>query len=645
MKGMVTMQKINKLLSVFICMVMIIAMTGCENKGKNHGDSIQDDQSSANAFEPVTILACSDFQNSGGNEAASQTASEIMKKIKADFPEIDAFMCCGDYGMDIGAYVGKEMTENGIKALSDTVRGIYSDDIHEVYIAGNHDLFEASGLADSGINDPENNDYGVFVINDDDYMWGSNIGWSESNAGSGLSSEQVIENTAAELKEYLDQKLESKYTRPIFVLSHLPLHYSMRTRLDGDGMYANHIFDVLNDAAAGGLNIVYLFGHDHSNGWDDYLGGSAIYLSKGSNILIAQSSKTLYNEEVLGFTYMNAGYIGYYENHNGGDDTLTMSVFKLYEDKIEISRYSKNGQHNLKSIGVHNTYKGENDDILTVDKKLVSGKDTVSLNKTMHPMSEYADSATGVSVAGRFDGISVSIADIEDFSGDGYSSYQAYDITADGFYGKSVIRIPVEEGSYDVFAAYLDNYKIIEHTEDNGTVVFETDKSNRFIVAKQEPSGQTIYRKVTESADRIGEGNYIIAYNGSWLVSSDIVTLSGATGDRMGLKLVGFDFSGDEIVLTEAGRYERFKWTFVERDGKMLIGAQKGYITFADDPNMAVTVILSGDGEPFAISGDSGKYTFSGTEFVLNYNSRGLINGYENQPAEFELYKLTEDLK
>lgn len=58
----------------------------------------------------------------------------------------------------------------------------------------------------------------------------------------------------------------------------------MRTRNDGDKQHANYIFNVLNDAGGNGLNIVFLYGHDHSNGWDDYLGGASVYLTKGDSI-------------------------------------------------------------------------------------------------------------------------------------------------------------------------------------------------------------------------------------------------------------------------------------------------------------------------------------------------------------------------
>ena len=172
--------------------------------------------------------------------------------------------------------------------------------------------------------------------------------------------ESTIKRTAQNLIEYMNGKLAARYDKPIFVVSHLPLHYSMRTKKDGDGQYVNYIFDVLNKAGEKGLNIFFLFGHDHSNGWDDYLGGARVYLKKGDTIQIAQSSKDNFKREKLQFTYMNAGYVGYYTRVNtNADDTLTMTSFDITANGVKINRYSQSGICGLKAVGVTNTYQGE----------------------------------------------------------------------------------------------------------------------------------------------------------------------------------------------------------------------------------------------------------------------------------------------
>ena len=56
---------------------------------------------------------------------------------------------------------------------------------------------------------------------------------------------------------------------------------------------------------------------------------------------------------------MSAGYVGYYNNHNGADDTLTMPVFRIDGNALVINRNSSTGLHPLKSSGVRNSYKNE----------------------------------------------------------------------------------------------------------------------------------------------------------------------------------------------------------------------------------------------------------------------------------------------
>ena len=293
------------------------------------------------------VLACSDFQHPDGNEAGQAVVSSIVTAIKNDGVEaVDGFLCCGDYDHDLTMLPGP--TAAGVNALSAAVDPIVADGAPRVFIQGNHDSPSGTaGLAASGANDPASGKYGVFVINEDDYSWFG-------------GSREVVMGTADRLKAYCSEKLAEGFTAPVFVLSHLPLHYSYRSRTIGDGRYGQYLFDVLNEAGEKGLNIIFLFGHDHSNGWDDYLGGSAICLEKGDSINICALGNTLkWNTRTLNFTYMNAGYTGYYKNYNGADDALTMTLFEITETEVTVCRYDAEGRHNMKSAGVTNSHKGE----------------------------------------------------------------------------------------------------------------------------------------------------------------------------------------------------------------------------------------------------------------------------------------------
>ena len=187
-----------------------------------------------------------------------------------------------------------------------------------------------------------------------------------------------VRRSSAEMKECLDGLIAKGETRPVFIAGHVPLHFTARTSSrhnTGDNLYSSLIFDVVNEAAKS-LDIVYLFGHNHSKGWDCYLGGSTVYKAKGDQILIPRFSEQDVNtdefsQETLNFTYLNAGYSGYYMNcapeeydagdpdrYSAADGTLTGTVFEVYDSRIVVTRYDGNGVHVLGHAGEANPYKG-----------------------------------------------------------------------------------------------------------------------------------------------------------------------------------------------------------------------------------------------------------------------------------------------
>jgi hypothetical protein len=97
-------------------------------------------------------------------------------------------------------------------------------------------------------------------------------------------------------------------------------------------------------------------------------------MPKGNTILIPVDiggvTTDVFTEEQLGFTYLNAGYTGYYmncsidelnngtaDNYHAADETLTGTVCEIYEDRIVISRYSQEGVHPLGADGTVNPYR------------------------------------------------------------------------------------------------------------------------------------------------------------------------------------------------------------------------------------------------------------------------------------------------
>jgi hypothetical protein len=221
------------------------------------------------------------------------------------------------------------------------------------------------------------------------------------NQGTIEGAEEQVKKTAAALKDYLDSRAAALDARPVFVVSHLPLHYSMRTYLNLDNLYARYIFDVLNEAGEKGLNIIFIYGHNHTNGWDSYLGGSCVYLAKGDSIYIGSPSDNgAFTEETLSFTYLNTGYTGIVEGSQNGDKTLSCTVYEVYSDRVVINRIARDGTiHPLKCAGGWNTAKAEQDTLEALgflpDEREVASGQTVMLTAVKTEESETAKTVSG----------------------------------------------------------------------------------------------------------------------------------------------------------------------------------------------------------------------------------------------------------
>ena len=311
------------------------------------------------AKENLFVIAGSDFQ-AKTHEASAKNVAGILKKIR-EYKTFDTerILFCGDYTVQL-RNLPKD-SEDGISALKQTLfsaqLGIAPEEL--VLVQGNHDPAGTREIASGGAHDPAHNRYGVFVINEDDFMWMQGRRATDGNADIS-DDEAAVAKTAAKLDAYLKTKYESDFRAPVFVLSHLPLHYSMRTYNDGDGCFAKFIFDVLNRYGKLGMKLIFLYGHNHSNGWDNYLGGASVFLSPGEKIPVAvPADRKTCTRETLAFTYLNAGYTGYYSTTDpgdGADRTLSMTVFEIAPDGgVEIRRFSREGICPLKAPGVPNT--------------------------------------------------------------------------------------------------------------------------------------------------------------------------------------------------------------------------------------------------------------------------------------------------
>ncbi|MCQ2530527.1 MAG: hypothetical protein MJ086_04645 [Lachnospiraceae bacterium] len=323
-------------------------------------------RASPNGTTSILVVAGSDFQDPNTSPSNGQYSgaahnyntqnariSAILNQIKTFYSSYNnssydayAFFAGGDYGFD--SNLSAENTNTGIAQIKGAVEAVFSNLQQELFVQGNHDNSASSGnWTTSGSYDTDY--YGAFLISEDDFP---------AKTGTPKAA------TLTALETYLAGRVQNNPNQPVFILTHVPLHFDLRTVAEGDGMYGKRLFDIVS-AYGDDLNIIFLYGHNHAHGDDDYIGGSANFYTKGDTIKVAtDGSRSSYTTETLNFTYMNYGYTGYYWEKwvtsnsavqslpaCNADSTLTMTSFLITGNSVEIRRWDESGQHVLKAAG------------------------------------------------------------------------------------------------------------------------------------------------------------------------------------------------------------------------------------------------------------------------------------------------------
>ncbi len=352
---------------------------GTETASEQTGEPQAEDEAVEGSAPLATLFFASDYQAEPGFDAPADTLRSILAAARTDGKDIEKVIICGDYTNDAVLHDYQLSPDESITEI----RGIVADECPALaaerdagdpdgsegifFVQGNHDKMTEQ-ISPSGLY--EYDDYLIYVLNtEEDFPW-------KQGKKSGCLAK--VSKSSEAMKECFDKLIEKGETRPVFIAGHVPLHFTARTssrHTTGDNLYSSLIFDVVNDAA-NDLDIVYMFGHNHSKGWDCYMGGSSVYKAPGDTILIPSFNEykvdtDTYTKETLRFTYMNAGYVGYYMNcapaeydaddpgrYAAADSALTGTVCEIYEDRVVITRYDISGQHDLGHEGEADPYKG-----------------------------------------------------------------------------------------------------------------------------------------------------------------------------------------------------------------------------------------------------------------------------------------------
>ena len=315
---------LQKLLSVLIAILLIVTAA---LPAFAAGTPFDDD-----AY--VSILTASDFQDVGTR--AYERFGRMLSKMRDDGLQTpDSMLVGGDYTKVLLDYAAP-----GIAQIRMQLTAAYPDADPDsvVCIQGNHDNmtpgFAKTGYTDMGA-------YNLYVINEDDYPWGQLLQpWAEAR----------VRKLTEDLQSRVDALIGAGDVRPLIVLTHLPLHHTSRTGY-ADNKYASYLFNVLN-AAGEKLDVIFLFGHQHSGDYDDYIGGSVNFLRAGDTVRVPlpdRAGPDAYTEETLRFTYVNCGYVGYSDNgtSDGSTNALTLGLIRIGADGIRFVKYTEEGLYDV----------------------------------------------------------------------------------------------------------------------------------------------------------------------------------------------------------------------------------------------------------------------------------------------------------
>ena len=268
------------------------------------------------------LLFGSDYQQSS-NRKKNFTA--ILNNIKNNNIKPSLISILGDY-QDSGTALSG--SESGLKEANSIIKSVFPL-TGSLFIQGNHDPSSNKYLTKTGGYEATN--YVIYVINEDDFP------------SSSSTSNSRVNNVASKLDSYLKNMVDWKIKKPVFVITHVPLHKTSRN----DNKPANILINVLNKYGDK-LDIIFMFGHNHSGGYDNCNGGSINFIKKGDKLTYAAGTNT------IKFTYMNAGYVGWSANSNSlvtcsgnkvtSTNILTASIFKIEDKTITIERYSSDAK-------------------------------------------------------------------------------------------------------------------------------------------------------------------------------------------------------------------------------------------------------------------------------------------------------------
>lgn len=292
---------------------------------------------------PVYVGFTSDVHQDEGVLKADKGNADALKNwigaVLSGDAIFDSFGICGDLGSgarrsDVSNYWNGAATVFGVLDDYQEAGKIKN----QFVICGNHEYNPGKYTHEKNDTTLKYKDPGTTYSNENkDYILYS--------FGARDDREEFLVDDIKNLQAFLDQN--SSFSRPIFILSHFPLHVYGNGKTEKteanisshDGSApknAKKVFDLLNSAADKGLNIFYIWGHNHSADHTYY----DSFVTPNQTITIASDNAAVPTE--ISFTYAAAGTV---RNEKVGGQEVQGKGFvaKIEEKKVTLTYYGAKG--------------------------------------------------------------------------------------------------------------------------------------------------------------------------------------------------------------------------------------------------------------------------------------------------------------
>jgi hypothetical protein len=225
--------------------------------------------------------------------------------------------------------------------------------VDKIYTQGNNDSFSLVGTGNFKVTGVvyEKDDYIIYGINEYDFPLSS----ISSNGGGTAVKNAAAAQTISDLQTFLTSKKGAG--KVIFILSHVPLHQARN-----DNPYGYAMASMLNNVIDGDLDVVFLWGHNHTQD------PTQNYKNRNEQVTFNDNGtgRTLN----IKFIYAAAGYVNGSSTNSNVIDSGTVAT--VTDTEIILTRYRRSNCNKTETL----TATRYSSPTINVTKVIITGIDT-----------------------------------------------------------------------------------------------------------------------------------------------------------------------------------------------------------------------------------------------------------------------------